>query len=158
MSRNVTKRKGFTLVEIVIAILISAMVAMATFSIFTSTAVGHKRSTKKELASLAIRMVSEQLKAYVTSDNSNFLPQRPNNNWRLCNHLNQCDTYNGWALQSGTHNITSFLNTDPFLRELCNGNISNCSFTYTVTNFNCGFGISETTACKQVVFNLNYPD
>ena len=159
MSKNIKKRKGFTLVEIVVAVLISAMVAMATFSIFTSSAVGHKRANKKELAALAIRMVSEQLKNYVTSDNSQFLPQRPNNSWRLCNHLNQCDTYNGWALQSGTHHdITSFLSTEPFLTELCKGNLSNCSFRYVVTNFDCGFGNSETTACKQVSFNLSYPD
>lgn len=159
MSKNIKKRKGFTLVEIVVAVLISAMVAMATFSIFTSSAVGHKRATKKELAALAIRMVSEQLKNYVTSDNSQFLPQRPNNSWRLCNHLNQCDTYNGWALQSGTHHdITSFLSTEPFLTELCKGNLSNCSFRYVVFNFDCGFGNSETTACKQVSFNLSYPD
>jgi len=158
MPKNVKKRKGFTLVEIVVAVLISAMVAMATFSIFTSSAVGHKRSTKKEVAALAIRMVSEQLKDYVTSDNSTFLPQRPNNSWRLCNHLGQCDTYTGWALQSGTHDITSFLNTEPFLTELCKGNLSNCSFRYVVSNFDCGFGNSETTACKQVSFNLSYPD
>jgi type II secretory pathway pseudopilin PulG len=152
------KRKAIALVEVVIAILISAMVCMATFSIFTSATAGRKKSTKRELASLAIRMVSEQLKMYVTSDNSTFLPYRPNNSWRLCNHLGYCDTYTGWALQSGTHNITSFLNTEPFLSGLCNKNLSNCSFTYTVANFNCGFGTTETTACKQVSFYLNYPN
>ena len=157
MSKNIKKRKGFTLVEIVVAVLISAMVAMATFSIFTSSAVGHKRANKKELAALAIRMVSEQLKNYVTSDNSQFLPHRPHPLWKLCKSPDQCDN-NGWALQRGPHDVTFFLDTEPFLTELCEGNLSNCRFTYVVENFPCGFGDSDTTSCKEVKFNLSYPD
>ncbi len=153
------KRKAFTLVEIVIAVLISAMVAMASFSIFTSTMVSQKRSNKRELAAVVLRMVQESLKAYVTSDTDTIKwPYYPSANWRFCNHAGMCDTYNGWALQSGvSHNITSFLNTEPFLSQLCNGNISNCSFSYTVTDTNCGFGTGPG-ACKTVQFNLSYPD
>lgn len=149
------KRKAFSLVEIVVSVLISATVAMASFMIFTSTATSQKKANKKEIASLAIKMVQEQLKLYVTSDLN--WPFRPSSNWRLCNHQGQCDTYNGWALQAGDHNITSFLATEPFLSGLCNGNISNCSFTYRVFDRNCGFGIGQN-ACKDVVFTLIYPD
>jgi prepilin-type N-terminal cleavage/methylation domain-containing protein len=149
------KRNAFTLVEIVVSILISAMVAMATFSIFTSTMTAQKKGDKKEIAALAIRMVQEQLKGYVTSDTN--WSYRPNASWRLCNHLGVCDSYTGWALQSGvTHNITNFLNTEPFFTKLCDKNISNCSFTYTIIDQNCGFG-TGLNACKQVNFNLVYP-
>lgn len=157
MSKFIKKRRAFSLVEIVISVLISATVAMASFMIFTSTATSQRKSNRKEIASLAIKMVQEQLKLYVTSDTSASFPYKPNAQWRLCNHLGQCDSYNGWALQQGNHNITSFLAADPFLSALCKGNISNCSFTYTVTDRNCGFG-TGTAACKDVVFNLTYPD
>ncbi len=151
------KRKAFSLVEIVVSVLISATVAMASFMIFTSTAASQKKASKKELVSLAIKMVQEQLKVYVSADTTSWFPYRPNSQWRLCNHLGQCDSYNGWALQAGSHNITSFLNSEPFLSGICRGNISNCSFTYTVTDSNCGFGLGNA-ACKSVVFNLTYPD
>lgn len=148
------KRKGFTLVEIIVSILISAMVAMSSFSIFTSTMTSQKKADKREISALAIRMVQEQLKSYVTADTA-WTPS-PNASWRLCNHLGVCDTYAGWALQAGAHNITNFLNTEPFLTKLCNGNIVNCSFTYTVTDLDCGFG-TGVNACKQVQFSLTYP-
>lgn len=151
------KRSAFTLVEILVSILISALVAMAGFSIFTSSVAAHKKSDKRELAGLAIKMVQEELKNYVTSDISNTLITGPNARWSLCNHLGACDTFAGWALQEGNHNITGFLNTEPFLSKLCDGNIANCSFTYTVTDINCGFGLG-TNACKRVQFSLNYPN
>ncbi|MCX7641403.1 MAG: type II secretion system GspH family protein [Elusimicrobiales bacterium] len=159
MSKSIIykKRRAFSLVEIVVSVLISATVAMASFMIFTSTATSQRKANKKEIASLAIKMVQEQLKLYVTSDISAWYPHKPNASWRLCNHTGQCDTYNGWALQAGSHNITSFLSVSPFVDMLCNGNISNCSFTYTVTDRDCGFG-TGTTACKDVIFNLTYPD
>ena len=157
MPKIVKKRKAFSLVEIVVSVLISATVAMASFMIFTSTATSQRKANKKELASLAIKMVQEELKLYVTSDLSAWYPYKPNSSWRLCNHTGQCDSYNGWALQAGNHNITSFLSVEPFLTGLCNGNISNCSFTYTVVDRNCGFGLG-VNACKDVTFNLTYPD
>lgn len=157
MSKFVKKRKAFSLVEIVVSVLISATVAMASFMIFTSTATSQRKANKKELASLAIKMIQEELKLYVTSDTSAWYPYKPNAQWRLCNHTGQCDTYNGWALQSGNHNVTSFLGISPFLDGLCNGNLANCSFTYNVTDRNCGFG-TGLNACKDVVFTLTYPD
>lgn len=150
-------RNAFTLVEILVSILISALVAMASFSIFTSSVTAHKKSDKKELAGLAIKMVQEELKNYVTSDTSNAVISGPNVSWRLCNHLGICDNFSGWALQQGNHTITNFLNTEPFLSKLCDGNVANCSFTYTVTDINCGFG-TGVNACKRVQFTLNYPN
>ena len=149
------------MVEVVVSVLITAIVAMATFSIFTSSMVSQKKSDKREIAGLAIKLVQENLKNYVTSDTSNSTVVGPNN-WRFCINFidigNQCDTYTGWALQSGvTHNITNILQSEPFLTKLCNRNIANCSFTYTITDSDCGFGWG-TNACKQVSFNLTYPD
>ncbi|MEF3280173.1 MAG: type II secretion system GspH family protein [Elusimicrobiota bacterium] len=152
------KRKGFTLVEVVVSILISALVAMASFSIFTSSAVSERKSDKREIAGLAIKMAQETLKNYVTSDTSLTTPLAPSGGWRLRDHQGNLDSYAGWALQSGVvHNITNFLNREPFLTKLCNGNIANCSFTYTVSNINQGFGDGETQVGKQVVFTLTYP-
>ncbi len=151
----IKKRKGFSLVEIVVSVLISATVAMASFMIFTSTATSQKKASKKELASLAIKMVQEQLKVYVTSD-TGFI-YRPHPQWRLCNSLGQCDNYAGWALQQGVHNVTSFLSSEPFFTGLCNRDLSRCSFTYTVSDIDCGWGLG-TAACKSVTFNLSYPD
>lgn len=155
MSKVIKKRESFTLVEIVVSVLISAMVAMASFMIFTSTATSQKKANKKELASLAIKMVQEQLKVYITSDL--LWSPNPNSQWRLCNHTGQCDSYPGWALQQGNHDITSFLSVPPFIDGLCNGDITKCKFTYKVMDRDCGFG-SGVNACKEVVFNLTYPD
>jgi type II secretory pathway pseudopilin PulG len=155
------KRKGLTLVEVVVSVLITAMVTMATFSIFTSSMVSQKKSDKREISGLAIKMVQEALKNYVTSDTSGSLISAPQGTWQFCINFvdvgNQCDTYTGWALQAGNHNITNILQSEPFKTKLCNGSVSNCSFTYTITDSDCGFGWG-LNACKQVSFTLNYPD
>lgn len=148
------KRKSTTLVEILVTTVIVAMVSMSAFSVFTTSFTAQKKSDKKEISSLAIKMVREKLKNYVTADLN--WTYRPDTSWRLCIN-GQCDSYTGWALQQGTHNITQIINTEPFLSKLCNGNISNCSFTYTVTDIDCGMG-TGLRACKRVVFNLTYPD
>jgi type II secretory pathway pseudopilin PulG len=154
------KRKGVTLVEVVVAVLITSMVTMATFSIFTSSMVSQKKSDKREISGLAIKLVKENLKNYVTSDTSNSLIWGPYSSWRFRMDFvdvgAQYDSYGGWALQSGvTHNITAILQSEPFFTRLCNKNIANCTFTYIVGDQNCGFAGG---VCKHVYFNLIYPD
>jgi type II secretory pathway pseudopilin PulG len=147
-------RKAITLVEVLVSTVIVAMVTFSSFSVFTTSFSSQKKSDKKEVATLAMKMVREKLKNFVTADKNWSL--RPNSNWRLCIG-SRCDAYNGWALEAGTHDIIQLINTEPFITKLCDGNISNCSFSYTVSDIDCGLGTGQN-ACKNVVFNLKYPN
>lgn len=149
------ERNGTTLIEVTAAILIAAMTSMAVFSVITSSTVSHVKSDKKEFAAAATRMAQDRLKAYVTSDLTNAVITGPTANW----HING-DTNGNWALAAGNHDISSWLNADSNFDKLCKNaaGVSSCQFTYRVTDRNCGLGAAATSACKQVVFTLTYPD
>ncbi len=152
------KRSGTTLIEVTVAILIAAMTSISVFSVVTSSNVSHARADKRELAAAAVRMAQDRLKAYVTSDTSNAFIVGPNN-WRLPG-----DTSGNWALRGGNHDISSWLNNNSHFDRLCRNasGVASCSFTYRVTNVDCGFGNGSvpdfTYSCKTVDFTLIYPD
>ena len=162
---DMKNKKGTTLLEVTVALLIAAITSMAVFSISTSSTVSLIKSDKKELAAMAIKMAQERLKFYVTADTATWTGP---NNWAL---QYDTSTLNSWALANGTHSIGQWLNgndgkcnsyTNSFV-NLCRDSSGNCScvFNYTVSLGNngsgCGFG-GGSFDCKKVVFDLRYPD
>ncbi|HNW45735.1 MAG TPA: prepilin-type N-terminal cleavage/methylation domain-containing protein, partial [Elusimicrobiales bacterium] len=69
------KRKGQTLVEVVVATMVAATVATAIFSVVLSSQVSTVRSDKREAAAMVIKAAQEQLKVYVsaTPTDGNFV-------------------------------------------------------------------------------------
>ena len=139
------KRKGQTLVEVVVATMVAAMTATAVFSVVLSSQVSGVRSDKREAAAMAMKAAQEQLKVFVTAvPNEIAFSPSAGGHWSI-------DTNGGWALQSGAHNVSHLLDHMPQL--------PGATLTYTVNNVNCGFGMNtETTSCKLVRFSITYPD
>ncbi|HBA61698.1 MAG TPA: hypothetical protein DCZ92_12980 [Elusimicrobia bacterium] len=159
-----TKRKGQTLIEVVVATMIAAISATAVFSVVLTTTISTARSDKREAAALMLKRAQETLKNYVSAvpTESAYVPNA--GKW-------SADSSGVWALQNGLHDISSLLTCpyvvgDPGNPTLnpgcvtCSAGSSTCRFTYTVAtpSPNCGFGGGNTTDCKQVSFSLIYPD
>ena len=139
------KRKGQTLIEAVVATMIAAVTATAIFSVVLSSQVGGVKSDKRETAAMVVKAAREQLKIYVSAvpGETAFSPS--------VGGLWPKDASGVWALQSGKHNIISLLSGTQL-------DVPGATFSYTVTNQDCGFGLSEFTSCKQVKFDLSYPN
>lgn len=142
-----TKRKGQTLIEVVVATMVAAMTATAVFSVVLSSSVSGGRSDRKEAAALAINAAREQLRMFVSADpGSSVYSPNAGGLWT------GKDNSGVWALQSGTHNMSaSFLSGFPLLSG------RSPQMSYTVSDENCGFG-TGTAACKKVVFTISYND
>lgn len=129
-------RRGYTLVETLIAMMLISVVVTSVFSLVLTARVGVKKSGKRGQAVFYLRQVMEGLKGFVTADTSAPGP----NNWVLPGDACGC-----WALQAGNHNVTNFL-PPSFRAAPTNGQLS-----YTVTDANCG---GQT--CKQVAFSISW--
>jgi prepilin-type N-terminal cleavage/methylation domain-containing protein len=123
-------RRGYTLVEVVIAMLISSIMVTAMFGVALSQKVGTTQGDHRLYADQAIRQVSSQLRAYVTgcgcsaatgSCSSSGIPNDctmilgPNTanagpaTW-FFNSPSVTDSMgNVWALTNGTHVLTGVL-------------------------------------------------
>ncbi|MBI4802687.1 MAG: hypothetical protein HY796_09220 [Elusimicrobia bacterium] len=157
-----TQRPGQALVEVVIATLIAAMTTMSVFSVVLSATVSQKKADKREAATLVLKQAQETLKSYVSADplNTDITPcSDPNKpgspvgpsgigRWYY-------DTSGTWALSAGVHTITNMLAIPP---NPVGFPLTGGSLSYTVSNYNCGFGATDYMACKIVVFTLTYPD
>ena len=166
--RNLTKRPGQTLIEVVIATLIGAMTTVAVFSVVLSSFVSQKKADKKELAAMLLKNAQQTLQAFVSAvpGDANYSPNA-GGVWKD----------SSWALSAGTHDISSLMNTpenidlrpvDPAtgIRETC-AVAGGCYFTYTVGNTDCLRGDklvpsqptnTDVTTCKTVIFNMKYAD
>jgi prepilin-type N-terminal cleavage/methylation domain-containing protein len=122
-------RKGFTIVEVVIAILLVGVMAMAFGLAMTAKTAGVQVDCRTQ-ASAAIRNVSDALKSYVTADATLTSPVGPGNNAASCSnkwHLPGDTNVNCALTNSGTHvPPTSLLGV--FATAPCNGTL-----TYTMT-------------------------
>lgn len=141
--------KGFTLAEVVIALLVAAMAVMAMFSVILSTFVTSAKADKKQEGMLLMRGAAETLRAYVSADPANtdpelMLPGTPVGHW-------SAETGAGWSLAAGAHNISSLLSGTKFQTG---------SLSYAVTEIPCvDVGIiGLELKCRQVKFTLTYPD
>lgn len=142
-------RKGQTLVEVVIAIMISAMTATAVFSVVISSQYSNVKADKREAAAIALKAGAEYLKAYVSSvpgeasyvPNNGFLPGD-----------------NKWALRSGRHYMNFLVGKD--VMPQLSGKSKDASMYYDVSDENCtgdmGSAPNYSGACKKVVFTLDF--
>jgi len=116
-------QNGFTLVEIVVAMLLTAIMAGSMFSLALTARQGGARGFRKLVADQAARQLSEQLKSYVTIDYASTSgiagPGRGANKWSMNdttvvpNIQDDCGT-GSWptdcyALALGNHNIKGYL-------------------------------------------------
>lgn len=140
------QRKGQSLIEVTVAVLISAVTATGVFSVILSTKYSHVKADNRESAAIIFRSAQEYLKPYVSAAATNssyvsdFLPRGQN-----------IFGESGWALADGTHNLNFLMYNMPQL--------SGATLTYTVSTANCNSGSNEQNLeCRNVVFNLSIPE
>lgn len=139
------KRKGQSLIEVTVAVLISAVTATGIFSVILSTKYSHARADNRESAAIVFRAAQEYLKPYVsvaaydTSYASTFLPNK--------NIYGE----NVWALADGTHDMSFILENMP--------QFTGASISYTVSTADCNSSYNVAALeCRNVVFNLYIPE
>jgi type II secretory pathway pseudopilin PulG len=116
---------GTTLIEVVVSILLLAMMAAPIMSVVLNGAMISGRTQRRMAAALAVRRVSEHLKAYVTADRSVALgPGIGSDGWNLPG-----DASGLAALQGGHHALSAALWLQPLEPKPYLGVIS-----YDVTN------------------------
>ena len=116
-------RYGYTIVEVVVAMLLSAVMISAVFSIALSGRQTTARSDRRLVAAQAAQSMMQRLKNYVTGDYSNAA-LGPNGSWTIAG---DSDTH-GYALYPGTHNFVKTSGIVPDALMPYNGTLS-----YTVT-------------------------
>ncbi|MBI4056704.1 MAG: type II secretion system protein, partial [Elusimicrobia bacterium] len=92
-------KRGYTLVEVVMAIFISAIVVTAVFSVVLSSRSGTRAGARKQKAYMVINGVLNDLKNYVTADPNPCTSQNPDCMTGPVNPFNSagCDN-NTWGL------------------------------------------------------------
>ena len=139
------KRKGQSLIEVTVAILIAAITATGIFSVILSTKYSHAKADEKESAAIVFRSAQEYLKPYVGTSADNF---------NASNNIQNIYGEEVWALQENyTHNLDFLLTNMP--------QFIGSTFTYTVSIAPC---LSNTDTsnninqCRSVNFNLQMPE
>jgi len=139
------KRKGQSLIEVTVAVLISAVTATGIFSVILSTKYSHARADSKDSAAIVFRAAQEYLKPYVsvaaydTAYVSSFLQNQ--------NIYGE----NFWALADGHHNMDFILVNMP--------QFTGASLSYDVSTANCNSSSNiAALECRNVVFNLSIPE
>ncbi len=139
------KRKGQSLIEVTVAVLISAVTATGIFSVILSTKYSHARADNRESAAIVFRAAQEYLKPYVsvaaydTSYISTFLPNQ--------------NIYGEsvWALSTGRHYMNFMLENMPQFKG--------ATLYYDVSRANCNSSSDiDALECRNVVFNLSIPE
>lgn len=116
---------GYTLVEIVVAVLLTSVMVTSVFSIALTAKTGGTKSDRKIVAAQAAKRMTSQLKNFVTGCScdpasgacgadcalAGFLGPTPRAgaaSWYLNDPTNNVNDSRGdvWALASGVHNIT----------------------------------------------------
>jgi prepilin-type N-terminal cleavage/methylation domain-containing protein len=80
-------RRGFTLIEIMVSMILTAIVVSAVFSIALSTRRAGTKADRRQLATHAEKSVAAALRAFVTGDSTATVIQGPNaansNRWSI---------------------------------------------------------------------------
>lgn len=103
---KLVSRKGFTLIEIVVASIILAMVVVTCATLLISTFSSFPKEKSKYLASQEANSLKEELKNYVTDDLSITANAPGNPPWHLPDDASCSDC---WALAEGNHEVTARL-------------------------------------------------
>jgi type II secretory pathway pseudopilin PulG len=130
------KNKGFTLIEVIVAVLVAAMAVVAVFAVIVSTFTSAPKSDKKETAGLVMQQASEKLKGYVVDSTDQLPASIP---------INLCPVLDGTsALADGAHNASCLLDN-----TVLEGGV----LTYTVANITDIGGLRY----RKVDFSLEMP-
>ena len=144
-------RAGYTLVEVVVSMLISAVIITSVFTVALTSKRGGMKADSQMIASSSSQSVAKMLANYVTADwLQTAIPvanqiQGPNSanagmaTWYLDGPNYQDDRGAVWALAPGSHTITGKLggnDPDGFLPRL-RGTIYNGTLTYCVQWIGC---------------------
>lgn len=130
-------RRGYTLVETLVAVMLVSVVVTSVFSMVLTAKIGTKKTGRRAEAMYYARQYMEMLKAYVTADTTAVGPTA---GWVLPG--DPCGCY---ALQNGVHTMTTNLPAS-FTAPPVNGQLS-----YTVSDVPCG-----AFTCKSVSFNVSW--
>ncbi|MBI5629461.1 MAG: type II secretion system protein [Elusimicrobia bacterium] len=111
-------RSGYTLVEVVVAMLISAIMVAAIMSVALSAKKGEVKNDRKIVANQATRELAAKLNAYITADPASTIiagPGSGSNKWSMTSGsiVDTCPdaSTNCYALTTGSHTLTGFLPT-----------------------------------------------
>ncbi len=101
--------QGFTLIEVVVAMLITAVMVSSVFSVSLHTRRNDVRADRKLLAAQATRQLTSTLEEYVTADHSSAqsVSFSPGGSWAW--QAPVTDSAGGYALAAGTHTLTHYL-------------------------------------------------
>ena len=140
-------RKGQSLIEVTVAILIAAITATGMFSVILSTKYSYAKADARESAAIVLHSAQEYLKPYVSVAGTmtgeyltNFMPKGKN-----------IYGESGWALADGTHDLTFLLAKMPQL--------GGATLTYTVSTANCNNQKNDQNLeCRKVSFSLTIPE
>jgi prepilin-type N-terminal cleavage/methylation domain-containing protein len=138
-------KKGFTLIEVIVAILVAAIAVVAIFAVILSAFRSAPKSDQKETAGLTIRQAAERLKAYVADQNAwtqEFPSSLPRN---LCSDTPTNDDGNRAPFASGEHNVSCLL---------AGTVLEGGTLTYRVTDVNAGGQLQY----RKVDFSLELPE
>lgn len=148
-------RPGQTLIEVVMATMISAITTTAVFSVLLSSFVSDAKADKRDAAAMVLKRAQETLRSYVSAvpTDSTYVPSSGSLVGRWA-----ADSSGAWALRDGTHDISSLVQLPP----LSPAGGPQATLSYTVSSYDCGFGIgsalNKELACKTVTFTLTYAD
>ena len=99
---------GFTLVEVMVAIMVSAMMVTAFFSIALTSRIQTIRVDHKLAANQLAQQVLQNLKNYVADPNAGPTATGLPASGKLTGDAN-----GGWALVPGLHDVTDIMKSDP---------------------------------------------
>ncbi len=150
MKRRLLRRKikngGFTLVEVVIAMLLTAIIVSGVFSLALTIRSGNVQTDRKLIADQYARQLTSMLKSYVTADctgNPATTAMAPLNasgvhSWSLSNVegpgglISDSCGASCYALESGYHVLTNFIPPAASNAELNSGSPYNAKICYNV--------------------------
>ena len=113
---TVKKKNGYTLVEVVVAMLLTSIMVTSVFSVALTTKTVTKKGSRKLIAVQTARQLTGMLKNYVTGDFTTAGLDGPGpgtgpNSWSLDSLVGVNDTscVNCYALTTGLHTVTGIL-------------------------------------------------
>ncbi|MBI4056701.1 MAG: type II secretion system protein [Elusimicrobia bacterium] len=141
--------RGYTLIEMVMALFITGIVVTAVFSVVLSARATTNKGGRREAAFFYTRQAMDRLKAYVTADPTAAGPGGVGV-WTLPG-----DSCGGctWALQTGDHDLTSWLPPCGVGVPLCNGAPISAVLTYRVEAIDFGGGIFGSSVTFSMTWN-----
>lgn len=167
---NAHNRPGQTLIEVVMATMISAMTTTAVFSVILSSFVSVAKADKRDAAAMVLKHAQETLKNYVSADptSANMFPGvapartgSPVSGGGVVGHWDAETGNTRWALAESPpdHDISSLVAGPP----LTIAGLPAATLTYSVRSYACGiFNVASPPnnqgLCKQVVFTLTYQE